>query len=106
MVALPTRVALFAGAFGASVATYLAPIAAAQPPVPPVCGAGEAPYTHNCRTACAGGAPRVGGACTQPGTNLYDRGFHEPTHEGANPRTPLGTNPHVPYGTNTTTVLQ
>ncbi|WP_308179209.1 hypothetical protein [Mycobacteroides abscessus] len=43
---------------------------------------------------------------TQPGTDLYDRGFHEPTHEGANPRTPLGTNPHVPYGTNTTTVLQ
>lgn len=103
MVSLPAGIALFAGALGASVAMFIAPVAAADLPV---CSAGETPYNHSCRTACAGSAPRVGGACTQPGTNLYDRGFHEPTHEGANPRTPLVTNPQVPYGTNTTTVLQ
>ena len=103
MVSLPAGIALFAGALGASVAMFIAPVAAADLPV---CSAGETPYNHSCRTACAGSAPRVGGACTQPGTNLYDRGFHEPTHEGANPRTPLGTNPQGPYGTNTTTVLQ
>ncbi|TDZ77635.1 hypothetical protein DE4585_01129 [Mycobacteroides salmoniphilum] len=103
MFSLPSRIALFAGTLGASAAMYLAPAAAADLPV---CSSGETPYNHSCRTACAGGAPRLGGACTQPGTNLYDRGFHEPTHEGANPRTPLGTNPQVPFGTNTTTVLQ
>lgn len=106
MVSLPTRIALFAGTLGASAAMFVAPVASAQPPLPPVCSSGETPYNSACRTACSGGAPRVGGSCTQPGTDLYDRGFHEPTHEGANPRTPLGTNPQVPFGTNTTTVLQ
>lgn len=97
-----TRITTFAGAVAAAAALFTSPVAGAYEPQ---CAAGEKPYQHGCRSACAGGAPTIGSVCTQPGTDLYDRGFHEPTHEGANPRMPYGTNPQVPEGTHTNITL-